>query len=156
VALIVSDSDIAAARDPDRALYTLAMLTGLMMVAAGLLGGGRMLRFVPTAVMGGFVTAVGVNIVLGQLANLTGYTGRGANRLLRAIDTLVHIGLFHLPTLAVGLITIALIVVLTRTPLRSLGLVVAIVVGSALAALFTYAFDGDVLTVGDVADVPSG
>jgi sulfate permease, SulP family len=111
---------------------------------------------VPTAVMVGFVTAVGVNIVLGQLTNLTGYAGQGANRLFRAVDTFAHFWLFDLPTVVVGLVTIALIVVLTRTPLRSLGLVVAIAVGSALAALFTFVFDWDVLTVGDVADVPTG
>jgi SulP family sulfate permease len=156
MALIVADSDVAASPDPDRALYTLAMLTGFIMVVAGLVGGGRLLRFVPTAVMVGFVTAVGINIVFGQLANLTGYTGRGANRLVRAFDTIVHVGSFDLPTLTVGLVTIALIVVLTRTPLHALGLVVAIVTGSALAALFTYAFGWEVATVDDVADVPTG
>ncbi|TYL53748.1 SulP family inorganic anion transporter [Agromyces mariniharenae] len=155
MALIVADSDVGNAPDPDRALYTLAMLTGFIMVVAGLVGGGRLLRFVPTAVMVGFVTAVGINIVFGQLANLTGYTGRGANRLVRAMDTLLHLGQFHVPTLVVGLVTIGLIVVLTRTPLRALGLVVAIVLGSGLAALFTYAFDWEVLTVGDIADVPN-
>ncbi len=67
MALIVSDTDLGTRPDPDRALFTLAMLTGVFMVIAGLLKGGRMLRFVPTAVMVGFVTAVGVNIVLGQL-----------------------------------------------------------------------------------------
>ncbi|GAA1762877.1 SulP family inorganic anion transporter [Agromyces humatus] len=156
MALIVSDTDLGTRPDPDRALFTLAMLTGVFMIIAGLLKGGRMLRFVPTAVMVGFVTAVGVNIVLGQLTNLTGYAGRGANRLFRAIDTFAHFWLFDLPTLIVGLVTIVLIVVLTRTPLRSLGLVVAIVAGSALAALFTFVFDQPVLTVGDVADVPTG
>ena len=157
MALIVSDTDLGTRPDPDRALFTLAMLTGVFMIIAGLLKGGRMLRFVPTAVMVGFVTAVGVNIVLGQLTNLTGYAGRGANRLFKAIDTFAHVGQFELPTLTVGLVTIALIVVLTRTPLRSLGLVVAIAVGSGLAALFTYVFDWPpVLTVGDVADVPTG
>jgi sulfate permease, SulP family len=156
MALIVADSEVAASPDPDRALYTLAMLTGVIMVVLGLLRGGRLLRFVPTAVMIGFVTAVGVNIVLGQLANLTGYAGRGPNRLLRAVDTLAHVGLFDLPTLIVGLVTIGLIVVLTRTPLRGLGLVVAIVLGSGLAALFTLALGWPVPTVDDVADVPSG
>ncbi|KRE29450.1 sulfate transporter [Agromyces sp. Soil535] len=156
MALIVADTDLGTLPDPDRALYTLAMLTGVFMIIAGVLGGGRMLRFVPTAVMVGFVTAVGVNIVLGQLTNLTGYAGQGANRLFRAVDTFAHFWLFDLPTVIVGLVTIALIVVLTRTPLRSLGLVVAIAVGSALAALFTFVFDWDVLTVGDVADVPTG
>ena len=156
MALIVSDTDLSTQPDPDRALYTLAMLTGVIMIVAGALGAGRMLRFVPTAVMVGFVTAVGVNIVLGQLANMTGYVGVGPNRLFTAIDTFANVRSFDLPTLVVGLVTIALIVVLTRTPLRSLGLVVAIAVGSALAALFTFAFGWEVLTVGDVADVPSG
>ena len=156
MALIVADSDLGTLPDPDRALFTLAMLTGAIMILAGVLGGGRLLRFVPTAVMVGFVTAVGINIVLGQLANLTGYSGTGANRLLRAVDTLLNVRLFDLPTLTVGLVTIALIVVLTRTRLRSFGLVVAIALSSALAALFTYVLGWDVLTVGDVADVPSG
>ena len=156
MALIVSDTDLSTRPDPDRALYTLAMLTGVIMIVAGALGAGRMLRFVPTAVMVGFVTAVGVNIVLGQLANLTGYVGVGPNRVFRAVDTFANVSSFDLPTVVVGLVTIALIVVLTRTPLRSLGLVVAIAVGSALAALFTFAFDWEVLTVGDVADVPTG
>jgi sulfate permease, SulP family len=156
LALIVSDTDLSTRPDPDRALYTLAMLTGVIMIVAGALGAGRMLRFVPTAVMVGFVTAVGVNIVLGQLANLTGYVGVGANRVFRAVDTFANVSSFDLPTVVVGLVTIALIVVLTRTPLRALGLVVAIAAGSALAALFTLAFDWEVLTVGDVADVPTG
>ena len=45
---------------------------GIVMITAGLLRLGRLMRFVPSAVMTGFITAVGINIVLGQLANLTG------------------------------------------------------------------------------------
>jgi SulP family sulfate permease len=156
MALVVADTDLASRPDPARALFTLAMLTGVVMIIAGVLKGGRMLRFVPTAVMVGFVTAVGVNIVLGQLANLTGYDGQGANRVRRAFDTITHFWLFDLPTFVVGLVTIGLILVLTRTRLRSLGLVVAIVVGSALAALFTAVFGWDVPIVADIAEVPSG
>ncbi|WP_254431231.1 SulP family inorganic anion transporter [Agromyces sp. Marseille-P2726] len=156
MALIVSDTDLASRPDADRALFTLAMLTGVIMIVAGLARGGRMLRFVPTAVMVGFVTAVGVNIVLGQLTNLTGYSGQGGNRLLRAVDTVLHPWQFDLSTLVVGVVTIALILVLTRTPLRSLGLVVAIAAGSGLAALFTLGFGWEVQTVADVAEVPSG
>jgi len=156
MALIVADTDLASRPDPDRALFTLAMLTGLVMIIAGVLRGGRMLRFVPTAVMVGFVTAVGVNIVLGQLENLTGYDGQGSNRVIRAVDTITHFWLFDVPTVLVGAVTIVLIVVLTRTRLRSFGLVIAIIVGSALAALFTMVFGWDVLTVADVAEVPSG
>ena len=76
MALIVSDSDLQSRADPDRALYTLAIMTGIVMIIAGLLGGGRLVRFVPTAVMTGFITAVGVNIILGQLSNFTGFARR--------------------------------------------------------------------------------
>jgi SulP family sulfate permease len=151
MALVVADTDLASRPDPDRALFTLAVLTGLVMVAAGLLGGGRLLRFVPTAVMTGFVTAVGVNIVLGQLANLTGYEGQGANRVLRALDVLLHPGRLDPASLLVGLLTIALILLLERTRLGSLGLVVAVVIGSLLAFVLDRA---TVAVVSDLAELP--
>lgn len=156
MALVVADTDLASRPDPERALFTLAMLTGVIMIVAGLLRGGRMLRFVPTAVMVGFVTAVGVNIVLGQLENLTGYAGEGANRVLKAFDTLVHVLQWDLPTFVVGVVTIGLIVLLTRTRMKSLGLVLAIVLGSGLAALFTNLLGWEVPIVSDVAEVPTG
>ena len=56
-----------------------------VMLAAGLLRLGTVLRFVSNAVMVGFINAVGVNIVLGQLANLTGYAASGPNRVVRLI-----------------------------------------------------------------------
>ena len=75
MAILVADvSAVHDAANPARALYTLAMLTGVVMVAAGLLRLGTVLRFVSNAVLVGFINAVGVNIVLGQLANLTGYS----------------------------------------------------------------------------------
>ena len=78
MALVVSDAGLESRADPDRALFTLAILTGIVMIIAGLLRGGRLVSFVPTAVMTGFITAIGVNIVLGQLSNFTGYRGARA------------------------------------------------------------------------------
>ena len=51
-----------------------------------------MLRFVSNAVLVGFMNAVGVNIVLGQLANLTGYAAEAANRVVRAVNTILSPG----------------------------------------------------------------
>ncbi len=119
---------------PTGALFTLSVLTGIVMLAAGLLKLGSVLRFVSNAVMVGFINAVGVNIVLGQLANFTGYDAEGANRIARALNTLTSPGQLDLPTLAVGVATIALIVLLERTRLGALGLVVAVVATSAGAA----------------------
>ncbi|WP_431278667.1 SulP family inorganic anion transporter [Leifsonia poae] len=156
MALVVSDTDLASRPDPARALFTLSMLTGVFMIVAGLLRGGRLLRFVPTAVMVGFVTAVGVNIVLGQLSNFTGAEGDGNNRVTRAFDLLFHVGRFDIPTLIVALVTLALIIVLTRTRLRSFGLVVAVVVGSFLAWCLNTFLHSQIAVVADIATIPAG
>jgi sulfate permease, SulP family len=74
MAIIVADVPAVHTGDNQaRALFTLSVLTGVVMLAAGFLRLGSVLRFVSNAVMVGFISAVGVNIVLGQLANLTGY-----------------------------------------------------------------------------------
>jgi SulP family sulfate permease len=153
MAIIVADVDLASRPDPLRALYTLAMLTGVAMIAAGLLRLGSFLRFVSTSVMTGFITAVGVNIVLGQLDDFTGYDADGGNRLTRLVDLVLHIWKVDVPTLAVGVGTVALIVGLQRTRLRALGLVVAVFAGSALAAVFAE-LDWDIALVRDIATVP--
>ena len=93
MSIVIADSNIGQLRDPAGAVSTLALLTGVVMIFAGLLRGGRLLRFVPSAVMVGFVTAIGVNIVLSQLPHLTGAVGYGDNRLARSVDRGLHRGL---------------------------------------------------------------
>jgi SulP family sulfate permease len=154
MSLVVADAGLGSLPDPERALFTLAVLTGIVMIAAGLLRGGALLRFVPTAVMTGFVTAVGVNIVLGQLGSFTGAELEGSGRVAKTLDLLLHPGQIDLASLLVGLVTMAGIVLLQRTRLGAMGLVVAVVAGSALAAWFRWAFGADVQIVSDIADVP--
>jgi SulP family sulfate permease len=147
-------ADVGAVHDADdaqRALVTLSVLTGAVMLVAGLLKLGSVLRFVSNAVMVGFINAVGVNIVLGQLANLTGYSAEGANRVVRAVNTVIHPGRLDGQTLVIGLSTIAIIVVLERTRLGALGLVVAVVATSA--AVHLAGWEG-VATLSDLGIVP--
>jgi len=136
MAMIVADVPaVHTAADAERALFTLSVLTGVIMLGAGLLKLGWVLRFVSNAVMVGFINAVGVNIVLGQLANFTGYDAEGANRVIRAFNTLVNPGQIELQTIAVGIATIALILLFERTRVGALGLVVAVVITSASVRL---------------------
>ena len=122
MAMIIADVPaVHDAGDPARALFTLSVLTGAVMLAAGILRLGSILRFVSNAVMVGFINAVGVNIVLGQLAEPHRLRRQGANRVVRALDTLLHPGQLDGRTLGVGIATIALIVLLERTPLGSAG-----------------------------------
>lgn len=155
MALIVADSNIFGYPDPERTLFTLAVLTGVIMVVAGIVKAGRLLRFVPRAVMVGFISGVGVNTVLGQLGNFTGYNASGSNRILRTFNLVFNIGRVDVPSVVVGIVTLVLIVWLERTRLGGLGLVVAVIVGSVLAVLFGR-WGHPVPTVGDVTSMPNG
>jgi len=156
MALVIQDANLETRPDPDRALFTLALMTGLVMCIAGLLKGGRLIRFVPADVMTGFITAVGVNIILGQLSAFTGYSGEGSNRVTRSIDLLRHIPQWSIPTVIVGAVTILTIVVLQRTPVGGFGLVIAVVVGSLTAAALNLWVDARVPLLGDIVVVPAG
>lgn len=153
MSIIVADVDLAGRDDPARSLFTLSIVTGLVMILAGLLKLGGFLRFVSNSVMTGFISAVGVNIILGQLDNFTGYAADGGGRIARALDLLTHLWRVDVASVTVGVVTIVLIVALQKTFLGALGLVVAVGVGSIVAAVFG-ALDRDVALVADIADVP--
>ncbi len=155
MALIVADAGLESRPNPDQALYTLTMLSGLVLIIAGLLGGGRLVRFVPTPVMTGFVTAVGVNIVLGQLANFTGYGAQGANRLTKTIDTALNMFQWSIAAVLVGSLTILVIALLQHTRIGPLGLVVAVVLGSLSAVLLNLWGSRPVVVLNDLVEVPA-
>jgi SulP family sulfate permease len=92
-----------------------------------------------------------VNIILGQLADLTGYSSAYSNKVVKGLDTLFNIRSVDWPTLAVGVATIALILVFDRTRLSKVSLLVALVVGSALVPLLNL---GSVPLVSDVSPMP--
>ena len=151
MAIVVADVGLSSfGENQDRALFTLAVLTGIVMFAAGIFKLGFVLRFVSNAVMVGFINAVGVNIILGQLDNFTGYESEGSNRVLRAIDTVLNLNEAHGQTLLIGTATIVLIVLLERTKLDSLGMVVAIVITSAAVVMTGW----QVAQLTDIADIP--
>ncbi|MFD5863404.1 SulP family inorganic anion transporter [Agromyces sp. NPDC127015] len=154
-AMSVMIADVPLVVGSDRqgvVIATLSILTGLVMLGLGLARLGSLVRFIPTAVLVGFINAVAVNIVLGQLANLTGYAGEGANRIIRTIDTFAHLTSIHWPSLVIGAVTIGLILLLERTFLGPLSLVVAVVLASLLPLVPWF---GDAAIVGDLTDVPN-
>lgn len=150
--VIASVPQVTQGPSPNAPLFTLAILTGLFMLLAGLFKLGSLVRFVPNAVMTGFVNAVAALIIFGQLDDFTGYSSSGGNRITRTFDLLQNLEQVHLPTLMVGILTIILILTLEKTSLKALGMVVAIVVASLVVPLV----GADAVTlVRDVADIPS-
>ena len=71
-----------------QSLFALSILTGIVMLTLGLFKLGSLIRFVPHAVMTGFVNAVALLIILGQLNDLTGHNPGGSNKIFQAINHL--------------------------------------------------------------------
>ena len=111
----------------------LGLLTGAIMLLAGILRLGAMVRFVPNAMLTGFVNAVAINIILAQLADFTGFASGHSNRVARLIDTILHPSGWHVQVLAIALLTLAVILTLERTRVGALALVVGVVLASTLA-----------------------
>lgn len=150
--IVASVPQVTQAADPNVPLFTLALLTGAIMLAAGLLKLGRLVRFVPNSVMVGFVNAVALLIILGQLDTFTGYSSSGPNRVVRTFDLLRNLDQVHVPTLAAGALTIILILTLERTRLKALGMVVALFFVSLIVPL---AGAEQIALARDVAEIPS-
>ena len=84
--IVASVPQVTSGENAEEALFALSILTGLVMLVAGLLKLGSLLRFVPNAVLVGFINAVALLMILGQLDDITGYGTEGSNRITRTID----------------------------------------------------------------------
>ena len=133
-------------------MLVLAVLTGLIMLVAGLLRAGKLVRFIEDSVMVGFMAGVSVQIALGQLTALAGFKSAYANKVESAVDLFGHIGRADLPTTLVGLATVALVVVVMRTRIRLVAMAMALVVVTAIVALLDLP---SVRVVADIAPIPS-
>jgi SulP family sulfate permease len=74
--------------DP-RAVAALALAVGLVMAAAGLLGFGRLVAWIPRAALGGFSAAVALQILIGGIHHATGARCPGRRADLACLTTLV-------------------------------------------------------------------
>jgi SulP family sulfate permease len=133
------------------AVITLTILVGLFALLLGVLKLGTLIRFVSNAVMMGFLTGVAVLIILGQLSDFTGYDSQFSNKVVQTIDLLLHPNQVDLQTLAIGLLTIAIIMLLNRTRIANFSMIVAMVVASAAVLILSW---GSVQLIGDIAEIP--
>ena len=135
------------------ALVTIALVIGVIQLAAGLLRLGFLVRYVSNSVMTGFLSGLGVLIVLSQLGDLTGFSSEFSNKVMQSFDLLLHPRQVDLPTTIVGLTTIALILLFDRTRLRKFSMLIALLLAGLLPIIFGW---DSVLLVGDTADIPPG
>ena len=135
------------------ALVLLTMLTGAVMIAAGILRLGRYIRFVSRSVMLGFLTGVSVNIVFGQLPDLLGVDASGGVASQKAWYIATHSGDINWAAAAVGISALLVLFGLGQTRFALFGSLVAVVVPTAIVALLG---NTSVVTVSDEGAIPTG
>lgn len=132
-------------------LVVLALLVGILMILAGLLKLGSLVRYISNSVMTGFLSGLGVLTILGQVGDFTGYYSEAEQKVFQAIDTLINWQEIDLDTLLIGILTIALIVITDRTRFSRYSFAVGVVVTTVVVAVLS---KDSVLLVGDTTSIP--
>ena len=133
-------------------LAALSLLTGVVLVVAGALRLGFVAEFLARPVIVGFISGIGVLIIVGQLPKLLGLTVESGNvpeMLWREIESLDDISW---ETPLVGCLSLAALLSLRRVAPR----VPWALVVTAVAVIASRAFDLEAHGVAVIADVPGG
>ena len=109
-------------------LAMVALLSAGFQIFFGIIGGGRLIKFIPYPVVTGYLSAVGVIIVIGQLPKLFGYPDGTS-----LAQGLISPALWRWEGLVVGIVTIVLMVMAPRVTKK----VPAAIIGLS-GGIFTY------------------
>jgi high affinity sulfate transporter 1 len=133
----------------------LALVTGVLALLAGLLKLGFVANFISEPVLKGFIIGLALTIIVGQLPKLFGIEGAEGDFFEKLTAWITGLGETDWPTLVVGLISLAIVLVCRRYFPVVPGPLVAVAFGIAAVAALDLASQG-VAIVGDIeAGLPS-
>jgi SulP family sulfate permease len=135
------------------ALILLVLISGAIMILMGLLKLGSLVRFVSYSVMTGFLAGISILTILSQLPTLFAISAEGTNKIMQTVHLFQNIQLTNWHALLPGLVTIACMILLPKTPLGHKSAIVAIALPSLLIFFLKWA---DVEIVSDVGEIPKG
>jgi SulP family sulfate permease len=130
-------ADIAARSGADVVQLTMAIaiVTGVLGLLAGILRLGFLASFISEPVLKGFIIGLALTIIVGQLPKLFGVPGTEGDFFEKAWGLITHLGETQGWTLAVGAVSLALVLGLRRFAPRVPGSLVAVVLGIAAVPL---------------------
>lgn len=153
-AFVVVVFNVIAAHGYDGLLLA-TLMAGVILVVAGYARLGQVIKFIPAPVITGFTAGIAVIIASSQVKDFLGLRMENvpADFLEKWAAYFEHMNTLALPTLAVGLGALAIILVLRRYAPKVPGYLVAVVVASVVVA----AFHIPVETIGSrFPHIPSG
>lgn len=120
----------------------LALMTGVLAVAAGLLRLGFLAHFISEPVMKGFIIGLALTIIVGQVPKLFGIERADGNFFAQAWGVVRHLGDTDGRTLAVGVASLAAVLALRRWLPMVPGSLVAVALGVLAVELLDLDADG--------------
>jgi high affinity sulfate transporter 1 len=144
---VLSAATVAPLAAGDPALFlalsgALALLTGVVLVVAGLLRLGFVAEFLARPVLTGYVIGLGLVIVVGQLPALLGITVDGSGFFAKAGGVLRALPDLDPATAALGVGTLAFLLALKALAPRAPGALIAVVAGVLLSRALDLGAEG--------------
>ena len=127
----------------------LAIVTGLVFLAAGLIKMGWVTNFMSKAIMAGFITGMAIQIIVGQLGKVLGVSLGDGNTFGKLWSAISQIGDWNLTAAVIGVGALLLIFAIQRFIPKLPAALTAVVLSSVIVAVFNPAIDL-------VAEIPQG
>jgi len=126
---------------PDPAKYislsmTLAMITGVFCIVAGLVRLGSLTNFLARPILTGYLNGIAIAIISGQLGKLFGFSLKPAGFFRTVMEFVSKLGETHGLTLAVGLAVFVILRLLKRLGPKIPAPLIAVALGIAASRLF--------------------
>jgi len=144
---------VASSEDPAAGLaiaFTVVMLGGLFQILMGVLQLGKYITLIPYTVISGFMSGIGIIIILLQLAPFLGH--KGAADVLKAATTMPY-WITHPDPLATGLGIITLVIVFAA-PARLNRIIPSPLLALIICTLISVAFPSEGLA--RIGEIPKG
>lgn len=128
----------------------LAMIVGIIMVILAVMKLGFISDFLSKSVMTGYIFGVALLIAMSQLPKVFGVPSESGNFFQQLANLISELPETNIYALALGVSTIALILVLKRLRPRIPGALIALVLGTVIAGVFQLSTTYGVAVVGDI------
>ncbi len=148
----VATAGLTAPGDVATFVAGITLISGLLFLLLALLRMGWISQFLSRAVVTGFLFGAAIDVVIGELAKITGTDTSGTNSLQEFRSWLGSLGETHLLTLVVGVVSLVVVFGIRHVAPRVPGALVLVVGGLIASYLFDFGDKGVAL----VGDVPSG
>jgi MFS superfamily sulfate permease-like transporter len=130
----------------------LAIITGVLCFVASFLRLGFFADFLSRPILTGFLNGVAISIFLGQLGKVFGFPMQSHGIIASSIEFVSKVGETHIPTLLVGLLAIAVMLLSKWLIPRWPGPLLAVVVAVAVVKLMGL----EAMGVSVVGEIPAG